>query len=642
MRADCNAPARPGVRNRRGGREPTLDHSALPRRARGRAASTRSSTGSMRALLQPFSHLYWRLSRIGREHVPRDRPGDLRLQPPLVPRPLHHRPDARRRPVYYVAKEELFKHRLFALVHQLARRLPGPPRRGRRRHGRDRQGDPRARRRPVLIFPEGTRTRPGALGKPKRGVGRLALETGATVVPVAMIGTEAIRKGWRIRPHKIRIRIGAPLSFPHVEQSTGPLAAARHRPHLAERDAPVGVARRPAAAAPRRRHRRRLLGHRGRRHARPRRHRGRPRLPHARAGRPVAGQRARTSATCPASSCPSACIPCARPSSSSSATTSSPSPSPRPSCPPRSPSTRPSIAPRTGVLVLSKGLVPPLGTLPSAYVAERTRAWAVGVARRARPRARRARRRRLARARRRRTRSFARQVGDALAAAGLDVTQHDRRDRRRARRLRQERRRARRRRGRRRRPERRGRRRRQGLRRDRRVRAPLRLQAGDVRRPGRHRRPRRHRARRGLAQPPRGRAAGAGHAGGRDRRRRSGRPPRRSPPCRCSPRAWPQAGVDAPVLRGLAGIIEGSVEPERWTHSLTAPKPPARPQRRGSLAAGARPGIVSVTDVRRTRLRAQGQGDARRRLRGRSTRRTCATSTRTRTTGWATTTTPRT
>ena len=35
----------------------------------------------------------------------------------------------------------------------------------------------------VLIFPEGTRTRPGALGKPKRGVGRLALETGAPVVP---------------------------------------------------------------------------------------------------------------------------------------------------------------------------------------------------------------------------------------------------------------------------------------------------------------------------------------------------------------------------------------------------------------------------------------------------------------------------
>jgi glycerol-3-phosphate dehydrogenase len=39
----------------------------------------------------------------------------------------------------------------------------------------------------------------------------------------------------------------------------------------------------------------------------------------------------------------------------------------------------PAIMSRTGVLVLSKGLVPPLGTLPSAYVAERTHGWASGV-----------------------------------------------------------------------------------------------------------------------------------------------------------------------------------------------------------------------------------------------------------------------
>ena len=31
----------------------------------------------------------------------------------------------------------------------------------------------------VLIFPEGHRIRPGGLGSPHRGVGRLALETGA-------------------------------------------------------------------------------------------------------------------------------------------------------------------------------------------------------------------------------------------------------------------------------------------------------------------------------------------------------------------------------------------------------------------------------------------------------------------------------
>jgi glycerol-3-phosphate dehydrogenase (NAD(P)+) len=37
-----------------------------------------------------------------------------------------------------------------------------------------------------------------------------------------------------------------------------------------------------------------------------------------------------------------------------------------------------------------------------------------------------------------------------------------------------------------------------------------------------------------------------------------------------------EAGVDAPVLRGLAGMIEGRVEPARWTASLTAPKKRAK------------------------------------------------------------------
>jgi glycerol-3-phosphate dehydrogenase (NAD(P)+) len=78
----------------------------------------------------------------------------------------------------------------------------------------------------VLMFPEGTRIRPGALGRPKRGVGRLALETGAPVVPVAVIGTEAVRHGWRIRPHKVRIRAGRPLTFPRVEKPSPALAGA--------------------------------------------------------------------------------------------------------------------------------------------------------------------------------------------------------------------------------------------------------------------------------------------------------------------------------------------------------------------------------------------------------------------------------
>ena len=75
----------------------------------------------------------------------------------------------------------------------------------------------------VVVFPEGTRVRPGPLGEPRRGVGRLALETGAPVVPVAVIGTEDVRRGWRIRPRKVRMRVRAPAA------ASRPSSAARPR-----------------------------------------------------------------------------------------------------------------------------------------------------------------------------------------------------------------------------------------------------------------------------------------------------------------------------------------------------------------------------------------------------------------------------
>src|SRR3954464_11448728 len=200
-----------------------MDHSQLHARARQRGVNP-IVYWLMRALLQPFAHLYWRLSRLGREHIPESGPiifvANHRsfLDPFIVGLCC-------RRPVYYVAKEELFKHKLFGWFISSLGAFPV------RRGAADtdmvetakailKRGDP------VLIFPEGTRTRPGPLGQPKRGVGRLALETGATVVPVAMIGTEAIRKGWRIRPRKVRVRIGAPLRFPQVDTATTQLAAA--------------------------------------------------------------------------------------------------------------------------------------------------------------------------------------------------------------------------------------------------------------------------------------------------------------------------------------------------------------------------------------------------------------------------------
>jgi 1-acyl-sn-glycerol-3-phosphate acyltransferase len=66
----------------------------------------------------------------------------------------------------------------------------------------------------VLLYAEGGRSRTGDLGEPKRGIGKIALETGAPVVPVAIHGSAYVR-GWRrLRFPKVTIQYGEPVSFP--------------------------------------------------------------------------------------------------------------------------------------------------------------------------------------------------------------------------------------------------------------------------------------------------------------------------------------------------------------------------------------------------------------------------------------------
>jgi 1-acyl-sn-glycerol-3-phosphate acyltransferase len=79
------------------------------------------------------------------------------------------------------------------------------------------------------IYPEGTRSPDGRLYRGRTGVGYLALNSGAPVIPVAMIGTDhMLPPGARIpRPGKIGIRIGEPLNFDQYRD--GPAGALQRR-----------------------------------------------------------------------------------------------------------------------------------------------------------------------------------------------------------------------------------------------------------------------------------------------------------------------------------------------------------------------------------------------------------------------------
>ena len=72
----------------------------------------------------------------------------------------------------------------------------------------------------VLIYAEGGRSRTGGLGEPKAGVGRLALESGVPVVPVAIHGSQGVRRWKRLVFPKVTVQYGEPLRFPVVADPT--------------------------------------------------------------------------------------------------------------------------------------------------------------------------------------------------------------------------------------------------------------------------------------------------------------------------------------------------------------------------------------------------------------------------------------
>jgi 1-acyl-sn-glycerol-3-phosphate acyltransferase len=125
-----------------------------------------------------------------------------------------------RRRVNFVAKSQLFRGRLLETVF-----LNGgvfPVRRGHRDEESfvtmhkvlERGGT-------IVMYPEGGRSRTGKLSDSvKPGIGRLALESGAPVVPVAVYGSAKARNWKRGQFPKVTVQFGEPFRFEQVAQPT--------------------------------------------------------------------------------------------------------------------------------------------------------------------------------------------------------------------------------------------------------------------------------------------------------------------------------------------------------------------------------------------------------------------------------------
>jgi 1-acyl-sn-glycerol-3-phosphate acyltransferase len=119
------------------------------------------------------------------------------------------------RPLIFVLKKELLYLPFFGWALALLRMIPIDRSKARDAfaqvvvHGRKRLADGQW----VIMFPEGTRTAVGSQGKYKGGGARLAVETGAVVVPIAVNSGECWPKNSFIKtPGLITVSIGPTIA----------------------------------------------------------------------------------------------------------------------------------------------------------------------------------------------------------------------------------------------------------------------------------------------------------------------------------------------------------------------------------------------------------------------------------------------
>ena len=164
-----------------------------------------------RILVTPPCLLFYRTRAIGAEHVPTS--GPVILAPNHFSQWDHFFAGLYLgRKIRFMAKSQLFSNPLIRYIFWHGGAFPV------RRGHQDEEAFKTAyaildRGGCLLMYPEGGRSRSGGLGEPRAGVGRIALQSGAPVVPVAIHGSLGVR-GWRkLRFQKVTVQYGEPMRF---------------------------------------------------------------------------------------------------------------------------------------------------------------------------------------------------------------------------------------------------------------------------------------------------------------------------------------------------------------------------------------------------------------------------------------------
>jgi 1-acyl-sn-glycerol-3-phosphate acyltransferase len=171
-----------------------------------------------RVLLTPPCVLLYRLRTIGVENVPRT--GPVILAPNHFSQWDHFFAGVYlRRKVRFMAKSQLFSNPVIEFIFRHGGAFPI------RRGYRDEEAFKTAftileRGGCMLMYPEGGRSRTGGIAEPRPGVGRIALQSGVPVIPVAIHGSLDVRRWRKLSFPKVTVQYGEPVAYEVVPDPT--------------------------------------------------------------------------------------------------------------------------------------------------------------------------------------------------------------------------------------------------------------------------------------------------------------------------------------------------------------------------------------------------------------------------------------